>query len=147
MQASSTRRTRSCRSEIRHLRGRDGRSLSAVVTDGVFGANKFRPLTEGAQRAPIGDSCRPRGCKDAIILDSKVELQAIDPIIEVAYEALVGYGKWGIFPFTPCFRDPPGFVVNQSITRACVYGVPNQSIIENGPILIPTVSITSVSPS
>jgi hypothetical protein len=71
--------------KIRRVRGGDGGSFSAVISGGVFGTNKFWPLSEGAQRAPVSNSCRPWRSKDAVILDGELELQTLAPVVEVAY--------------------------------------------------------------
>src|SRR5271169_4021914 len=82
----------------------------------VVGTNKFWPLSEDAQWAPVRDACRPWCRKDAIILHGEVELQTLAPVVKVADKALVGHGKRNIVLFPPFFSGLRGFVIEQSIT-------------------------------
>ena len=85
------------------------------------------------------DGRRPRHREDACILDGELELQCFALVIGVYSRSLIIIRNLQILfsvPFQSFFRD---FVIKQPITLS--------STMANGPILTPTVSIISVSPS
>jgi hypothetical protein len=130
------------KSEIRFVRSRD-RGFGSREPLGVFGANMFRPFN---QREAIRYGRRPGHRKGAFILDRELELQVLAPIAFVP-------GPPGdlIFPRVPFHAFSCSFVVDEPISfdhmQSPGVGVPNLSIMETGPTLNPTVSMTSVSPS
>src|SRR5215813_8414552 len=68
-------------SEIRLVRTRDFGVLSGVVFMRVFGADNLLPLSY--QRAPIRFGRRPRHRENAFILDRKMKLKPLAPIVGV----------------------------------------------------------------
>jgi len=137
-------------SEIRLVSSRDRGLLSSVVFISVISANLFRPC--GRQRAPIRHDPRPRRGKDAIILDGKMKLQPVPLVVRIGRPAFAGTRQ--TIKLLPGVRLPllSGFIVQQPVAldhvQSSVNGVPYVSTMANGrSALIPTVSITSVSPS
>ena len=93
-----------------------------------------------------------RAREDAVILDGELELQPLALIVGVACKAWIGYPGCGsslLRPVLPLLSRLRNRAADNVPPRAepGLCGVPYMSTMANGPILIPTVSITSVSPS
>ena len=127
-------------SEIRLVRPRHRGIFSRVPFD-VFRANRFRPAAEAA---PISHGRGPRRREGAFIVDRELELQVRAPVVWRWLGAPILF----CVPFPSVFR---GFVIDEPISfdnmqSFCVRRA-YQSTAAKGPTLIPTVSMTSVSPS
>jgi hypothetical protein len=86
------------------------------------GADHFRPL---AQRAPVTYGRRPGLGKDAVILNSKFELQTLAPVVGVACKARIGTldaPNLSLASFFGFFRS---FVIEQPIT---LYDVQSRAV-------------------
>jgi hypothetical protein len=114
----------------------------------VFCADDFLPL---AAAAPMGNGRRPGHRQGSLILNRELELQILAPVIavdvhrrtEILFRVLF-QALFGLFvrEHTIAFHDL------QRLARPCFHAVPYGSSIANGrSVLVPTVSITSVSPS
>src|SRR5712664_1823399 len=75
-----------CRSEIRLLRLRHHRNLSAGLPR-ILGAYEVRP---GADGRPVRDGRRPGHREDVFVLDGKMELQHLAPVVGVEFPAAAG---------------------------------------------------------
>src|SRR5216683_1716177 len=75
------------RSKIRLLCLRHRGVLPAIVFMDVFAADEVRPRAHGG---PIGDGRRPGHREDAFILDRKMELQHLAPVVGVEFPTPAG---------------------------------------------------------
>ena len=100
---------------------------------------------------PVRNKARGRGPQAGVSSINQLVGDYTNPILQPwAAEVVKKLGETSLAgkayptPRNQCWPEQVPFVF---INYASVNGVPNQSIMENGPTLIPTVSITSVSPS
>ena len=143
--------------EVRLFRLRSVGVPVVIVFVDVFGADRFRPITD---HAPISHASRPRRRENTGVLHRELDLQPsldrirIDDAAPVeARNTFEGWYNWPgrIYGSELSLSFGGGFAVDQPVTSTTcsdlVWGVPKASTVENGATLILTVSITSVSPS
>jgi hypothetical protein len=113
----------------------------------MFGAKRFRPRTD---EASVCHASRPRRGEHARVLHDELDLQSFLGCVRV--DGAPSVGRIGpIYGTVLRLGFGSGFAIDQAVAfddmQRLAMGVPKASTVENGATLMPTVSITRVSPS